>query len=142
MKQPNRNSKYKNQMLDLLQFQRPQRYAGNEWNVVKKNHSGRTTICIGFPDLYEIGMSNLGLRIVYGLLNEHPDIVCERVFMPAPDLMKHLASQRKKLFSLETKTGLDEFEIIGFHLGHELNYTNFLHILSLGGIPLFSRLRQ
>jgi radical SAM family uncharacterized protein len=129
-------------MIDFKAFQRPQRYIGNEWNVIKKDHTNKVTFCLGYPDDYEIGMSNLGLRIVYGLLNEDPNIVCERIFMPGADLIEHLQSNRQSLFSLETKTALNDFEIVGFHMGHELNYTNFLKILELGAIELFSEKRK
>jgi len=123
-------------MIDLKNFRRPQRYVGNEWNVVKKPHSNKLKVCLSYPDLYEIGMSNLGIRIIYGLLNEYPDFVCERVFSPAEDLEEYLRKEEEKLFSLESKTPLDDFDVLGFHLGCELNFTNFLNILDLGGIPL------
>ena len=129
-------------MIDFRDFQRPQRYIGNERNVVKKNHSAKLKICFSYPDIYEIGMSNLGLRIIYGLLNEYPDVVCERVFMPANDLASFLKEKNKKLFSLESKSPLDEFEILGFHLGCELNFTNFLNMLDFGGIPLQAAKRK
>lgn len=123
-------------MVDLTLVQKPQRYIGNEWNVVKKSHQGKIPICISYPDLYEIGMSNLGLRLVYGMFNEFKDIVCERVFMPGEDLAELLTKTNNKLFSLETKTPLDEFEAIGFNLSCETNIINFLKILRLGAIPL------
>ncbi len=123
-------------MIDLANFRRPQRYIGNEWNVIKKPHSNKLTVCLSYPDLYEIGMSNLGIRIIYGLLNEYPDLVCERVFSPAEDLEKYLREKGEKLFSLESKTAIDNFQVLGFHLGCELNFTNFLNILDLGRIPL------
>jgi len=123
-------------MIDLENFRRPQRYIGNEWNVIKKPHSNKLTVCLSYPDLYEIGMSNLGIRIIYGLLNEYPDLVCERVFSPAEDLEKYLRKEKEKLFSLESKTPIDKFEVLGFHLGCELNFTNFLNILDLGRVSL------
>jgi len=129
-------------MIDLKNFQRPQRYIGNEWNVIKKPHSNKLKVCLCYPDLYEIGMSNLGIRIIYGLLNEHPEVVCERVFSPAEDLEKYLRKEKEKLFSLESKTPIDDFEVLGFHLGCELNFTNFLNILDLGGIPLKAKDRR
>lgn len=130
-------------MIDLIQFKRPQRYVGNEWNVVKKLHTvNKIKICLSYPDLYEIGMSNLGLRIIYGLLNEYSDVICERVFMPAEDLLQFLKKGEEKLFSLESKNPIDKFEILGFHLGCELNFTNFLNILNLGGIPLKAAERE
>ena len=123
-------------MFDLTKIQKPQRYIGNEWNVVKKPHHKRVKVCICYPDLYEVGMSNLGLRIIYGLLNEFDDVVCERAFMPGEDLAQVLNAEDRRLFSLETKTPLSDFDIVGFNFSYELNATNFLHILDLGGIPL------
>lgn len=128
--------------MNFAQFQKPQRYIGNEWNVIKKSHPDKIKICIAFPDLYEIGMSNLGIRIIYGLLNEYPDVVCERAFMPGLDLAEYLKSEEKKLFTLESKSPLDEFEVLGFNLGFELNYTNFLSMLELSKIPLFADKRE
>ena len=129
-------------MIDLSTVQKPQRYIGNEWNVVKKPHQGKIPICISYPDLYEIGMSNLGLRIIYGLLNEFEDVVCERVYLPGEDLAANLSNNNLKLFSLETKTTLDDFEAIGFNLSCEINFVNFLKILHLGAIPLKANERK
>ncbi|MFA5007803.1 MAG: radical SAM protein [Candidatus Omnitrophota bacterium] len=128
-------------MIDFSSIQKPQRYIGNEWNVVKKSHQGKIPICISYPDLYEIGMSNLGLRIIYGMFNEFEDVVCERVFLPGEDLSIKLADNRIKLFSLETKTALNEFEAVGFNLSCELNFINFLKILQLGGLALKAKER-
>lgn len=129
-------------MISWERFQRPQRYLGNEWNVVKKNHKDKIRIVLCFPDVYEVGMSNLGVRIIYGLLNDIEDVVCERVFMPGLDFANYLKRHNQKLFSLETKTPLDEFDVIGVNLNYELNYTNFLYILNLGGIPLRASKRK
>ncbi|MBD3245929.1 MAG: radical SAM protein [Candidatus Omnitrophica bacterium] len=128
--------------MDYSQFQHPQRYVGNEWNAIRKSHTGKIPICIGYPHLYEIGMSNVGLRIIYGMLNQYRDIVCERVFLPGHDYAHYLKTQRKKLCSLETKLPLDQFQVIGLNLNSELNYPNVLELLSLGNIPLFSRERK
>lgn len=128
--------------MDFAQFRKPQRYIGNEWNVIKKSHKGRIPICICYPDLYELGMSNLGLRIIYGMLNEEPDIVCERVFMPFDDLSQYLKETNQRLFSLESKTPLNQFQVVGFNFNTELNYTNFLHILELGNIPRYACQRK
>jgi radical SAM superfamily enzyme YgiQ (UPF0313 family) len=87
-------------------------------------------------------MSNLGLRIIYGLLNEHTDFVCERVFMPGLDLAEYLKQNNITLFSLETKTPLRQFDILGFNFGYELNFTNFLMMLSLAHIPLETKDRK
>jgi radical SAM family uncharacterized protein len=129
-------------MVDFKLFQKPQRYIGNEWNVKKKPHRGRIKICISYPALYEIGMSNLGVRIIYGLLNAIPDVVCERVFMPGYDCADFLRKNKVSLFSLETKTPLNKFEILGFNFNCEINFTNFLHILELGRIPLRAEERK
>ncbi|MDD4183597.1 MAG: radical SAM protein [Candidatus Omnitrophica bacterium] len=128
-------------MIDLSLIQKPQRYIGNEINVVKKSHQGKIPICISYPDLYEIGMSNLGLRIIYGMFNAFDDVACERVFLPGDDLAVSLQNSSTKLFSLETKTALDRFEAVGFNLSCELNCINFLKILKLGGIPLKAKER-
>ncbi len=129
-------------MIDFKAFQRPQRYIGNEWNAVRKSHRGKIRICLSYPDLYEIGMSNLGLRIIYGLLNEYRDVVCERVFMPGLDLAAFLTAQKKSLPSLESKTPLNRFEVLGFNFNYELNFTNFLAILDLGRISLWAKERK
>ncbi len=129
-------------MFDLKNFRHPQRYIGNEWNVVKKPHSGKVSFCLCYPDLYEIGMSNLGTHIIYGLLNQYPDLVCERAFMPAEDLAAYLEKENKPLFSLETKTALSDFEVLGFHLGCELNFTNVLHILALSRVEIKASQRR
>jgi len=128
--------------MNLLNFKRPQRYIGNEWNVVKKDHTNKIKICISYPDIYEVGMSNLGLRIIYGMFNEFTNVVCERVFLPGEDYIKYLINNNSKLVSLETKTPIDEFEVIGFNLNYELNFINFLYILHLGKIPLYAKDRK
>lgn len=127
-------------MIDWKKFKRPLRYLDNEWNVIKKKANIR--ICLCFPDLYEVGMSNLGFRIIYHLFNEIEGVSCERAFMPYPDFLEYLKKNKIKLFSLETKTSLDKFEVLGFNLNYELNFTNFLTMLDLAGIPLLSSQRK
>ena len=120
-----------------MQVNKPGRYIGEEWNVSRKNFKKaniRFALC--FPDLYEIGMSNLGMRIIYGILNDIEDVCCERFFSPDIDMQRILTHNRLEIFSLETKKRPGEFDIIGFSLGSELDYTNVLNILDLGGIPL------
>ena len=129
-------------MIDFKLFQHPQRYIANEWNVVKKPHDKHIPICLCYPDLYEIGMCNLGLRIIYSILNEFNDVVCERAFLPGEDLCGFLAQNNQKLFSLETKLSLDKFEVLGFNFNYELNFINFLYMLHLSGIPLACRERK
>ena len=124
----------------LLQVRKPGRYLGNEWNVVKKDfHKQDVKFAICFPDLYEAGMSHLGLRIIYGLLNSKEGVVCERVFLPDLDMQAVLRSRNMPLFSLESKAPLKDFDFIGFCLNYELDYTNVLAILDLAGIPLLAK---
>jgi len=127
----------------LLQVNKPARYIGQEWNLPKKDFAkADIKFALCFPDLYEIGMSNLGIRIIYTILNNLPDVVCERFFSCAPDMEKILRDKNMEIYSLESKKRLKEFDFVGFSLGHELNYTNVLNILELGSIPLKSSLRS
>lgn len=132
-------------MLDdiLLQVQKPAQYIGQEWNVAKKDfQNSYIKFALCFPDLYEIGMSNLGTRIIYGILNSMPDVSCERFFAGNSDIEQILRKRKIEISSLESKRPLREFDIIGFSLGSELNYTNVLNILELGFLPLQSALRD
>ena len=123
----------------LLGVNKPARYIGEEWNVSRKDFDkAGIKFALCFPDLYEVGMSNLGLRIIYAVLNNLADVSCERFFSPGTDLEKALRDNQKEIFSLESKRRLKEFDIIGFSLAYELGYTNVLNILDLGGIPLKS----
>ncbi len=123
-------------------IQKPGRYIGGEHNQIKKDlDKVSVKIALCFPDLYEIGMSHLGLKILYGLLNQYEHIACERVFAVAPDLEQIMRERKIPLFSLESRLPLSEFDLIGFSLQYEMNYTNMLNILELSGIPLRSRER-
>lgn len=127
----------------LLQVHKPARYIGQEWNISKKDFAkAYIKFALSFPDLYEIGMSNLGLRIIYGVLNNITDVACERIFSCEYDMEQVLQKSNKELLSLESKKRLREFDIIGFSLGSELNYTNVLNILQLGAVPLQAALRD
>ena len=127
----------------FVNVHRPAQYLGNEWNVVKKDFSAcAVSFALGFPDLYEIGMSNLGLRIIYGVLNNMPGVVCERFFALEADMEASLKNAKRRLFSWETNQELINFDLLGFSLGSELNYTNVLSILDLAGLPLVSSLRN
>ncbi len=128
---------------DFLQFvEKPARYIDNEVNVVKKDLSKvRTKVCLFFPDTYEVGMSHLGLRILYHILNSREDIACERVFSPWTDYEKQLTARAGTLRSLESNTPLSDFDIIGITLQYELSYTNALAGLLLSAIPLYSEER-
>ncbi|MFQ5647412.1 MAG: TIGR03960 family B12-binding radical SAM protein, partial [bacterium] len=117
--------------------EKPGRYIGNEINSASPGKS-LFRVALAFPDTYEIGMSYLGFKILYEILNNLDGVVAERVFAPWGDMEKLLRSQGKPLFSLESKTPLSEFDIVGITLPYELSYTNILNILDLGGIPLES----
>ncbi len=127
----------------LLKVQKPARYTGGEINQVVKDWDHITTkIALVFPDLYDLGMSNLGLAILYELLNQRPDVLAERAYAPWSDMEAELRAASLPLYSLETKHPLAAFDIIGFTLPYETLYTNALNILDLAGIPLFSSQRN
>ena len=129
---------------DILPLiEQPSRYLGSEINTIKKDPS-KIDLCVAlaFPDLYEIGTSHFGLQILYHILNRHPKIAAERIFTPAPDMEEYLRSSRLSVVSLESKKPINEFDIIGFSLLYELNYTNILGILDLAGIPFLARQRD
>ena len=129
---------------DLLPFvEKPSRYLGSEINIIKKDLR-RVTLrfALAFPDLYEIGTSHFGMQILYHILNADPDIAAERVFAPGVDLEALLRKTGQPLFSLESRAPLGGFDIIGFSLLYELNYTNVLTILELANIPFLSAQRD
>ncbi len=118
-------------------MEKPGRYIGGEWNQVRKRHSPRMTkVALAFPDVYEIGMSYLGQKILYSLLNRDPDVLAERVFAPWPDFERALRVAGMPLASLESGLPLRDFDIVGFSLLYELNDSNILTMLDLGGLPL------
>jgi len=121
---------------DLLKVSKPSRYMGREINSVAKDLSKvRLTFALAFPDVYEVGMSHVGFQILYHILNQKPEIACERVFSPWSDMEKMLFNQGMPLASLESSLPLKNFDVIGFSLQYELNYTGILNILHLSGIP-------
>lgn len=120
----------------LTHVEKPSRYLGSEINSIRKNENeAKLRVALAFPDLYEIGSSHFGLQILYHIINSQPDAAAERVFAPAPDMEALLRRSKKPLFSLESHTPLPQFDIIGFSLLYELNYTNMLTMLELSGIP-------
>jgi len=128
---------------NLLKIQKPARYAGGEINqVVKDWGQVDTRVALIFPDLYDLGMSNLGLAILYDLLNQRADTLAERAFAPFSDMEAAMRTARVPLYSLETKHPLTDFDIVGFSLPYETLYTNTLNLLDLGGIPLFTAERD
>jgi radical SAM family uncharacterized protein len=127
----------------LLTVQKPARYIGGEWNAVKKEWTDdKVKVLLAFPEVYEIGMSYLGLKILYGILNKRGDCLAERVFSPWPDFEEVLRKNNISIFSLESRRPMKEFDIIGFSLTYELNYTNVLNLLDLGNIPVKSSERS
>jgi len=115
--------------------QKPGRYVGGEFGAIVKLEAA-LTVAISYPDLYEIGMSNAAVKLIYGLLNRLEGVCCERVFAPAPDFEAELRAGGIPLYSLETGRPLADFDILGFSLGYELTLTNLLAILEMGGIRL------
>ena len=127
----------------LLRVQKPARYTGGEINQVVKDWDRITTkVALVFPDLYDLGMSNLGLAILYELLNQRSDVLAERAYAPWTDMEDELRAAGIPLYSLETKHPLAAFDMIGFTLPYETLYTNTLNILDLAGIPLYSAERN
>ena len=123
----------------LNKVQKPARYTGGEYNQIIKNKQDinvRVAFC--FPDTYEIGMSNLGLKILYGVLNNIDDVWCERVFAPWVDMESEMRENAIPLYGLESYDAIKDFDIIAFSLGYELSYTNVLNMLDLAGVPLRS----
>ena len=127
----------------LSQLKGPSRYLGNEINSVHKDPSkAQVKFALCFPDLYEVGMSHLGIQILYFILNQDERVVCERVFAPDSDLEALLKKHRVLLGTWESGIPLKDCDIIGISLQHELCYTNILNILHLGGIPIYARQRD
>lgn len=127
----------------LLKVQKPSRYIGGEVNAVVKDKSKvdiRFAFC--FPDTYDIGMSHLGIKILYSLKNSVPNYWCERVFMPLPDMEEQMRKNDIPLYGLESLDPIKDFEFIGFTLQYELCYTNILSMLDLAGVPVFAKDRK
>ena len=125
---------------DLLKVEKPARYVGGEYNQIIKNKENikcRFAFC--FPDIYDIGMSNLGMKILYNVLNKREDTWCERVFAPWPDFEDIMRKKKVKLYALESKDSIDKFDIVGFTLQYEMSYTNILNMLDLAGIHVLSK---
>lgn len=121
----------------LPKVQKPARYTGGEYNaVIKEKAQVDTRYALCFPDTYEIGMSNLGCRILYGLMNEQEGLWCERCYAPWGDMEDEMRREGIQLYSLESGDPIADFDIVGFSLGYEMAYTNVLNMLDLAGIPL------
>ena len=127
----------------LLSVQKPARYTGGEiGQTVKDPEAVDVRFAFCFPDIYDIGMSHLGIRILYGALNEMKNVWCERVFHPWIDMQDRMQQRDIPLYSLESHTPLFEFDIIAFTLQYEMCYTTVLSMLQLGGVPLHAAERK
>lgn len=127
----------------LNRVEKPARYIGMEQNMIKKDLSNMNVkFVFAFPDVYDVGMSHLGLHILYNLLNEREDYCCERVFAPWIDMEEEMKKEGIPLFSLENKEPIKNFDFVGFTLQYEMSYTNIINMLHLGDIPIFSKDRN
>jgi len=124
----------------LASVSKPSRYLGGEVNSIRKDIDACSVrIALAFPDTYEVGMSHLGMQILYAILNGYPDVAAERCYAPWPDMETLLRTHRLPLTTLESRKPLSAFDLVGFSLQYELSYTNVLNMLELGGIPLRAR---
>jgi radical SAM family uncharacterized protein/radical SAM-linked protein len=138
---PERRAAALDRLLPLVE--KPTRYLGGEWNSVTKPPSEvETSVVLAFPDLYEIGMSHLGFRILYALLNGTPGVAAERCFMPWTDMLERLRGEDLPLTTLESRRPLRDFDLVGFSMQYELTITNVLAMLERGGIPLLADERR
>ena len=135
-------------MTELLQrilpgVQKPARYTGGEYNEIRKDLADvRVRVAFCFPDTYEIGMSNVGMRILYGVMNEMEDVWCERVFAPWGDMEEAMRANNLPLWALESQDAVKDFDMIAFTIGYEMAYSNVLNMLNLAGIPLYAKDRH
>jgi radical SAM superfamily enzyme YgiQ (UPF0313 family) len=139
-KRENNNNMIKKEFEKILKkVQKPARYTGGEYNeIIKDKTKVETRFVFAFPDMYEIGMSNLGVKILYGILNSLDYVWCERVFTPADDMAEQLKQNGLDLYALESGDSLRDFDFIGFTLQYELSYSNILHMLNLANIPVLA----
>ena len=127
----------------LPSVQKPARYTGGEFNEIKKDlASTRVRVAFCFPDTYEIGMSNLGMRILYGVMNQMEGVWCERVFAPWGDMEEQMRRHNLPLWALESQSEVRDFDMIAFTIGYEMAYSNILNMLDLAGVPLHSKDRK
>ena len=127
----------------LPKVQKPARYVGGEWGEIKKDKADvRVRVAFCFPDTYEIGMSNLGMRILYGVMNRMEGVWCERVFAPWGDMEEEMRRHNLPLWALESQDAVKDFDMIAFTIGYEMAYSNILNMLDLAGVPLRSAERH
>lgn len=122
----------------ILKVERPSRYTGGEFNLPNMDKPCLARVCLCFPDVYEMGMSNIGVRILYHMLNDTDNVICERCFAPMLDMAQVLQSNGKPLFSVDTQLPLNRFDVVGFSIGYEMLYTNVMYMMELSGIPKYS----
>ena len=123
----------------LMQVEKPARYIGNEYNsVIKDREKIALRFAMCFPDVYEIGMSHLGIQILYGMFNDWEDVWCERVYSPWADLDQIMRKESIPLFCLESQDPVKNMDFLGITIQYEMCYTNILQVLELSGIPLLS----
>lgn len=124
----------------LMHIQKPARYIGGEWNSVVKDHdSVDVKVALAFPDVYEVAMSHLGLKIIYSVLNARNDTLAERVYAPWVDMEALMREKHIPLYTLESKCPVNDFDVLGFTMPFEMCYTNILNMLDLAGIPLLAK---
>ena len=127
----------------LPTVQKPARYTGGEWGEIKKDlQDVRVRVAFCFPDTYEIGMSNVGMRILYGVMNEMEGVWCERVFAPWGDMEEAMRQHNLLLWALESQSPVKDFDMIAFTIGYEMAYSNILNMMKLAGLPLHSKDRH
>ena len=121
----------------LMHIQKPARYIGGEWNSVVKNHENTAVkIALAFPDVYEVAMSHLGLKIIYSVINKRSDALAERVYAPWVDMEALMKEKGLPLYTLESHVPVRDFDVLGFTLPYEMCYTNVLNMLDMAGIPV------
>ena len=124
-------------------MERPGQYLGREWGACLKSFADTNVhMALAFPDLYELGMSNFGLRILYNLINRHPKFLCDRTYAPASDMEALLRQKKLPLWGFESRQALNNFEFVGFSLAYELCYTNVLNMLDLAQVPVLASERK
>ncbi|MGM0547832.1 MAG: TIGR03960 family B12-binding radical SAM protein [Bacillota bacterium] len=135
---------YKEKIIDnLYKISNPERYTGNEWNSINKEwKKERLKVALAFPDVYEIGMSHLGLKILYHLINKEENMLAERVYAPWQDMEDLMQKEEIPLYTLESYHEIKDFDILGFTLQYEMSYTNILNMLNLSGLELFASERE
>ncbi|HPB40329.1 MAG TPA: B12-binding domain-containing radical SAM protein, partial [Flexilinea sp.] len=127
----------------LLNVQKPGRYVGGEFNSIYKDSSAiQTRIALAFPDIYDLGVPNLGIAIFYDLLNKLPNVWAERVYLPWEDMEKEMRERNIPLYTLESKTPVNQMDILGITIPYESLYTNVLNLLDLSGLSVFAAERS